>query len=197
MPFWYWTTTTSTSNPYAVSMIDPGSTWSSSTYLSYIPYIGTGFVIAYPSRWETPTIPVSNPLPRPAFLKNARDAVRRSIELFRKFRPEEELKAFLRCQPVLIQGYRFTYRVKHREKILHHTLYPNSFHIPYDLHLLDRTGKPIAKGCVTIPHTPIIDQLLALILHVQDKDEEEELIRATNWSPILPVNLFDASGQIQ
>jgi hypothetical protein len=131
---------------------------------------------------------------RPAILQGRR-ALRKSLDLFRKLRPEAELKTFLAGQSLTIRGHRFDYRVKKRDDLLRHTMNPHSAHIPYDLHLVDRhTGKQLAKGCVIIPGTPVIDQLLALILHVQDPDEELVVIHITNWSPSLSGAVLEAAN---
>ena len=67
---------------------------------------------------------------------------------------------------------------------------PHGGAIPYDLHALDKAdGRVLSKGCVVIPGTPVIDQLLALILHVQDRDDEQAMIGTTVWTPALPPRL--------
>lgn len=129
------------------------------------------------------------PLPHPSILRDAehrgRRALRRSLDLFRRFRPEEELRTFLDGKPLVIHGHEYDYRVRKSTNLLRHTMNPTSPHIPYDLHIMDKQGNVLAKGCVVFPKTPVIDQLLALIFHVQDVQEEQRIIAITNWSPPL------------
>jgi hypothetical protein len=126
--------------------------------------------------------PQPRPLARPALVRGRRAFVR-SVELFRKFRPEAEIRTFLSGKPLLIHGHRFDYRVKKTGRLLRLTMHPDSPHIPYDFHILSKAGKVLAKGCIVVPGTPVIDQLLALILHVQDREEESVVINTTNWTP--------------
>ena len=144
---------------------------------------------AYSLQYSRPPLP--RPLQRPALLAGRR-ALRRSIGLFCKLRPEEELRTFLSGKPLIVQGRRFDYEMKKRDNFLQHTMNPYGPHIPYRLHLLAKvTQQVLASGCVIIPETPVIDQLLALILHVQDPDEEMVMIRRTNWSPDISRHLHD------
>jgi hypothetical protein len=101
-------------------------------------------------------------------------------------RPDSEVKCFLSGQPILIRGHRFDYQMQKRANLLDHTVHPDSPNIPYDLRLVDKvTGQRLASGCVIVPGTPVIDQLLALILHAQDATEEQVLLQKTNWTPHL------------
>lgn len=141
--------------------------------------------------WHVTQPPVFMPatrrpaLARPAIMAG-RKALRRSIDLFRMLRSQEEVTTFLSGQPLIVRGRRYDYRLRKRDNLLHHTMNPRTPHIPYSLELLDKdTGKRIAYGCVIIPDTPVIDQVLALILHVQDPEQESVVLNKTNWSPAL------------
>lgn len=129
---------------------------------------------------------VTPPLPRPALIHAGRRALRRSIDLLRRFRPERDVKAFLDGRPLLLHGHRYDYRVRSRGNLLEHTMNPRGPHIPYDLYILAKDGRPLASGCIVIPDTPVIDQVLALALHVQDEEAEDVIVRTTNWTPRLP-----------
>lgn len=134
-------------------------------------------VVPPPSRLERPPPRLS----MPAILRGRR-ALRRSIDLFRRFRPEEEIRTFLSGRPLVVRGHRYDYRVRRNQSLLRHTMNPTSGAIPYDLHALRKAdGTVLAKGCVIVPNTPVIDQLLALILHVQDPLDEDYMIRTTVW----------------
>jgi hypothetical protein len=121
-------------------------------------------------------------LARPALLRGRR-ALRRSIDLFRMLRPTDEVRAFLSGDPVIIHGQRYDYRVQKRDNLLYHTMHPHSPHIPYKLELLDKNGRYLAQGCTVIRNTPVIDQLVALILHIEH--DESVVLNNTNWTPPL------------
>lgn len=124
-------------------------------------------------------------LARPALVRG-RTAVRRSADLFRRFHSEEALRDFLGGKTLTLHGRRFDYRIrKHGISMLSDALHPATGHVPFDLALVTKDGRKIAQGCVVTPGAPVLDQLLALSLHVQDNDEELTLLRTTNWSPRL------------
>ena len=121
--------------------------------------------------------PLRPALARPALLAGRR-ALRRSIEMFCRLRSDEEIRTFLSGEPLDVRGHRFDYRVQKRDDVLHHTMHPYGGHVPYRLSLHSKDGQMLASsGCIVIPNTPVIDQLLALILHVQDPEEEEVVLR--------------------
>lgn len=135
---------------------------------------------------EYPPLPRPRPLARPALLRGRR-ALRRSIDLFRMLRPADEVRTFLSGDPLIIRGRSFDYRVQKRDNLLQHTMHPRSAHIPYDLQLLDKSGKSLARGCMVIYDTPVIDQLVALILNIEH--DETKVLNNTNWSPPLSLPL--------
>ena len=118
---------------------------------------------------------------RPPVVINPEAALERSLSLFRRLRPEQELQRFLAGDPIRVRGHRFDYHVKKTMDPLSHTRQPHSPHIPYDLRIVTKEGKILAKGCIIVPGTPLIDQLLAFILNVGDAREEEKVVRLTNW----------------
>jgi hypothetical protein len=148
-------------------------------------YASNAYVWTSPASRRAPSLAMPSLALRRNETDRGRKALRRSIDLFRKFRPESEIKTFLNGLPLIIRGHQYDYRVRKRDDLLHHTMNPNSAHIPYDLHIMSKQGEVLAKGCVIVPGTPVIDQVLALILHVQDEEEESVVINTTNWSPSL------------
>lgn len=172
---------------------------SGSLYYHSIPTVSTTSSWAASSRspayWQADYVtapavfspPAPRPLARPALVRPTllagRRALRRSIELFCRLRSEDEIRTFLSGKPLDVRGHRFDYRVQKRDDVLHHTMHPYGGHVPYRLSLHSKDGRMLASsGCIVIPNTPVIDQLLALILHVQDPDEEEVVLRRTNWN---------------
>jgi len=130
------------------------------------------------------TPPRPRPRIAPAVIRAGRRAVRRSIDLYARFRGMDEVRRFLRGEEIEFDGELYKYRVKKTLNVLQQTMNPGSAHIPYSLRLVDKaTDKPLASGCVVFPALPVIDQLLALSFHIED--DEQELLRTTNWSPRL------------
>lgn len=129
----------------------------------------------------------------PAIIHAGRRAVRRSIDLYLRLRPEEELKRFIAGREVIIQGARFRYSLRKTYSIMEQTMNPMGAHVPYRLNMLDPNSaepRPLASGCVYLERTPVLDQVLAFIMHVTDPDAERDLIRKTNWSPRLPPHML-------
>ena len=133
------------------------------------------------------------PKPRlivPKAVRAGRRVVRRSVDLYARFRGMDEVRRFMRGEELIYRGEHYNYAVRKRESILAQAMQPESPHIPYTLRLADKqTGKYLASGCVVFPSLPIFDQLLALAFHIQDPDEEIKLLRTTNWSPRLYTRL--------
>jgi hypothetical protein len=132
-----------------------------------------------------------HPTQSPAIIRAGRRAVRRQIDLYLRFRPEEELKRFVAGQQIVIQGARCRYAVRKDIGIMRHSMLPHSAHTPYKLWLLGPSDRPLASGCVYLDETPVLDQLLAFIMHVTtDAETEREFLRRTNWSPGLPSSIW-------
>lgn len=133
----------------------------------------------------TPPRPCPRVLPR--VIRAGRRAVRRSIDIYARFRGMDEIRRFVRGEEIVYDGHLFRYRVHKTMKVVDHTMNPVGGHAPYSLRLVDKqTDKNLANGCVYIPGVPLIDQLLALSFHVQDEKDEREFLRQTNWTPRLP-----------
>jgi hypothetical protein len=185
-----WSTTTTAVPLIVFSPTGSGQLWYHAipAALSQVPVYGYA---NYPqAMWANPyqanLRPVAPPLLRPALIHAGRRALRRSIDLLRRFRPERDVKAFLDGHPLVLHGHRYDYLVRSRGNLLEHTMNPRGPHIPYDLHIVAKDGRTLAKGCVIVPETPVVDQVLALALHVQDEEAEDVIVRTTNWTPRLP-----------
>lgn len=123
---------------------------------------------------------------RPAIIHAGRRAVRRSIDLYLRVRPAEELRTFLQGIPLIIQGARLRYKIRKVSSVMDQTMRPGHG-IPFRMEMLAiHSDDAIASGCVFLERTPVLDQLLAFIMHVQDPDAERHLVMTTNWSPRLP-----------
>jgi hypothetical protein len=117
-----------------------------------------------------------------------RRVLRRSMELYARVRGHDEIRRFVRGDPVILQGHRFRYRVTKKDDLVRNASAPVSMHIPYHLELLDPVNdNRVASGCLVIADTPMIDQVLALALNVQDPEGEQRVLARTNWDRVLPV----------
>jgi hypothetical protein len=135
------------------------------------------------------------PKPKPRLisktLRAGRRAVRRSVDLYARFRGYDEARRFIKGEEIIYRGLRFDYHVQKRLQVLSQTMQPGHSHIPYQLSIYNKAGKRLAAGCIVFPGLPLFDQLLALSFHIEDPDEELKLLKTTNWNPRLPRN-FEA-----
>jgi len=127
-------------------------------------------------------------------LANAQKVVERSIALFRRFRPASEVAAFNAGSEIIIPGRRFNYRVSKSGDALSQAMHLDRYHVPYNLFIFTKDGRRLAKGCILAVETPLFDQLLALMFHANDNDEELKLIHETNWDPRLPREILQLAA---
>lgn len=144
--------------------------------------IGTAFLPATGIMFTPPT-----PRPKivPAAVRAGRRALRRSIDLYARFRGVDEVRRFLHGETIVFEGERYNYRVRKTMNLLRQTMHPEGAHIPYSLQMIDKaTDTVLASGCVVFPALPVFDQLLALSFHVRDPEDERKLVATTNWTPV-------------
>jgi hypothetical protein len=112
--------------------------------------------------------------------KQARNAIKRALNLFSSFFGEEKIKAFLNGGSFSVEGKYFNYIIKRSNtSIISHTQDPFSGHIPYSLEIADKKSNlVIGNLCVTISKTPVIDQIIAILFHL--KTNEEEVLQKAN-----------------
>jgi hypothetical protein len=111
---------------------------------------------------------------------HARHAINRGIRAFTKMLGARDIVAFISQGSVMIEGVRYNYHLTNRGNIVHHTMHLHGTIAPYGLTICDKQGARLIDGCVYIPHTPIIDQIMALALNVKDAESELEFLRNTN-----------------
>lgn len=118
---------------------------------------------------------------RKKLLKKASKALQKGMNVFKSFFGQETLKAFLSGDGFTVDGDYFNYHISRSNiDMVRHTLDPNRVHIPYKLELLDKNnGLVLGEGCILFENTPVIDQLIAIMLHLQH-GEEQELLTTMN-----------------
>lgn len=115
----------------------------------------------------------------------AKKALWKSILLFKNLFGEEKIKLFLNGQAFEIEGYRFNYRISRNKYtgMLEHTKDPWSMCIPYVLEIFSKSNVLLGRGCTVFKNTPVIDQITALLLHIQ-AGEEEHLLKNMNLNSL-------------
>lgn len=123
--------------------------------------------------------------------KMAKKVVRRGVEKFSQLFGSKDIKAFITGDDFVVEGELYNYRVSKTFGILEHSARPTTGHIPYKLQFLTKDNIVLAEGCVIFEDTPVIDQLIALMLHVKNNNEDE-ILRNTNFSNITEAYHSDA-----
>lgn len=142
--------------------------------------------LSYQAQYFIP--PTRRPRIVPGVVRAARRAVRRSIDIYAGLRGMDEIRRFVAGEPIELPGQLYDYRMQKRGSILRQTMNPGDGHIPYQLNLIEKnTRKVLASGCVLFGRLPVIDQMLALALHLHSPsiDDEIKLLETTNWTPRL------------
>jgi hypothetical protein len=112
--------------------------------------------------------------------KLVRQAIKRSSEMFRRVIGDNEVRAFMRGDPITLEGTLFNYVVKKNQSVIEHTARPHGGHIPYDLAVYDcETRERLCRICVYFSSTPVLDQIAGMALFIKS-GEEEELLHASN-----------------
>ena len=111
-------------------------------------------------------------------IKKARKAAVKGINLFKRLFGDTKIKSFLSGNSFIVEGERYNYCIKPKNNVISHTMNPNSIHIPYHLEVLTKSGILLGTGCTTFKNTPVIDQLIAFMLHI--KEDEENVIKNMN-----------------
>jgi len=126
----------------------------------------------------------------------ARKALWKSIRLFENLFGINQIQLFLNGQSFEIIGRKFNYRISKKNYInlIDHTSRPTSCCIPYRLEVLSKSGLVLFEGCTVFKNTPIIDQIIALILHIQN--DEEHVLLNMNLSK-LSLNFLESSNDVE
>lgn len=106
-------------------------------------------------------------------LKKKRKILRRSLEFAIAVLGLERVKTFLKGEPIFIIGNRIGFRLERAFSI-------NAIgHGAVNIWLVDKDRTELAELCVYFKSTPVLDQLAALALHVEN-DDGKEIIETAN-----------------
>lgn len=121
---------------------------------------------------------------RRALSQRAKAAIKKATKLFEGLGQRETLNMFISGQEVVMSHpdsmFKFAL-VPLRETgwLVDRTMEGRS-HTPYELQLLTKTDVHVARLCVYFSSSPVLDQLLAVLMHVTS-GEENRLLETANW----------------
>lgn len=119
-----------------------------------------------------------------ALQSKAKAAVKKATRLFDGLGKSEELRMFVSSSEVTLQGpdspLKFVLKpLKASGWLLDRTIAGRA-HTPYELQLLTKDDIHLANLCVYFQDTPVLDQMLSLMLFIETGNELEVLMKA-NW----------------
>lgn len=113
-------------------------------------------------------------------LKDAKKALNKGINMFKNLFGSEMITTFINGNSFMIEGQYYNYRFKKNSSLLYYTENINSHNIQYDLEIMDKkTDLIYGKLCTVFQDTPIIDQIISVILHIQS-GAELKILENTN-----------------
>lgn len=106
----------------------------------------------------------------------AKKAIKRGLKSLTELLPTEDVNLFTSKDGFVVEGEKFNYRFrKGHTSIISHTLNPVGIHIPYDLIIMSKDNIELCNTCIYFDETPVIDQVIAAVLHLQMGNEDEIL----------------------
>lgn len=112
---------------------------------------------------------------------NARKAIKKGIKKFSNLFGQKDISSFVSGDGFVAEGKKFKwqFRQKSTNSLITMTHSPLQGHIPYQLSVMTKENVILADCCVYVAdNTPIIDQVITIMLHIQD--DEDELLEYTN-----------------
>lgn len=118
---------------------------------------------------------------------SARKAIKKGVKKFSNLFGKKNITSFVNGDGFTVQGekYNWHFRQKRSVSLINMTHSPLKGHIPYELTLLNKDNVVMADCCVFVAdNTPIIDQIITIILHIQN--DEEQLLAHCNLFNVRP-----------
>lgn len=110
--------------------------------------------------------------------RKTRKSITRALKIGEKLLGDK-LKLFIKDKEVLIEGELFNYRLVRNSSIIETTEQFYS-HTPFELQILTKNNDRICNGCVYFADTPILDQIIAIALHVSEREQELIFLKTAN-----------------
>ncbi|RLA78050.1 MAG: hypothetical protein DRG78_16050 [Epsilonproteobacteria bacterium] len=103
----------------------------------------------------------------------AKKAIKKGVSLFMNTFNDIDINLFLTGDGFIVKGKHYNYRFSKTRSIIKSTIVTNAAHIPYKLELLTKVNDTtLCDVCVVIKDTPVIDQIIGVILHIRNGVEE-------------------------
>lgn len=128
-------------------------------------------------------------------MRNGRKIVRRSIAAYERLfggSAKANLMEFMRGKPLMLRGKLYTYRFMRTWSAVEHSAYPQAVHVPYALSIYNAANERLANGCIYFRDTPLVDQIIAVALHLRTEEDELDLLSKMNLSALTPAFTRDA-----
>ena len=114
-------------------------------------------------------------------IKYGQKSIKKAIKLYKNLFNNNNIDLFISGSGFIIEGNIFNYSIRQSgTSILAHTVNPVSAHIPYILEILNKDNVVLCNACILFEETPIIDQIIALTLHIQS-GKENEILKTANF----------------
>lgn len=114
----------------------------------------------------------------------ARAAIKKATRLFETLGKDDNLRLFISGKEVELSHpasiFKFVVKPLQERGWLESRTQVGRSHTPYELQLLTKDDVHLARLCVYISETPVLDQLLSLSLFIE-AGEEEKLLQKANW----------------
>lgn len=113
-------------------------------------------------------------------IKKGQKVLKKGIKTFTNMFGAKDIHAFITGDDFTIEGNRYNYRVSKKYDLVKFSADPRRGHIPYRLQLVTKNDVVLADGCVLFEDTPVVDQLIGMMLHIKNGNEEE-ILKKTNF----------------
>lgn len=150
------------------------------------PQYGPALRYALPNHWnidleDYPSTPYKRPRRE---TKQARKTILRGMGMLSGLCGPGFVRDFLAGKEVSVQGVRYTYVIQKSSwvSVVDSSLRP-PMASPYALYVKGPSGD-LCSACIYFKDTPIIDQIIAMFLHVNDPDMEVEFLKSANLAPL-------------
>jgi hypothetical protein len=82
----------------------------------------------------------------------------------------------------IVESKLFNYRIrKSGVSMIKQTLNPIGCHIPYDLIVMSKENVELCNLCIYFDETPVIDQVIATVMHLQFEEGEQKMLETGNF----------------
>lgn len=120
---------------------------------------------------------------RSASIQRAKGSIKRALKLIDNMGFGNDIRMFLGGDEIVIYHeesiFKFVISRKSHANLIDSTMRPG-FSIPYKLQLFTKTDVHVADLCVYLKDTPLLDQVLAVVMYIRSGSEEDVLDKA-NW----------------